>query len=224
MRLELGRPVRSDGEDVGQLADIVVDPVKKRVTHIVVKPRHGSGEGRLVPIELARPAERGSGIQLACTPAELHELPQVEDFAYLRIDELPANDPDWDVGVSDVLALPYYAGSGMEGYVGSFDDVGVVYDRVPKGEVEVRRASRVLAANGEYVGDVDGFLVDDADNITHFVLERGHLWGRREVTVPIGAVAKVESDVVTLSLTTDEIGDLPTHRVRRWTLAERRST
>jgi sporulation protein YlmC with PRC-barrel domain len=223
MRLELGRPVRCDGETVGKLADIVVDPIKKRVTHVVVKPQHGSGDARLVPIELAQPADRGGGILLKCTAAELHELPQVEDFAYLRLDELPANDPDWDVGVSDVLALPYYAGPGAEGYVGSYEDVGIVYDRVPKGEVEVRRASRVLASDGEYVGDVDGFLVDDADNITHFVLERGHLWGRREVTVPIGAVSKVESDVVLLSLTTDEIGALPAHRVRRWTLAERRA-
>jgi uncharacterized protein YrrD len=72
-----------------------------------------------------------------------------------------------------------------------------------------------MAANGEYIGDVDGFLVDD-DHITHFVLERGHLWGRREVTVPIGAVASVKSDVVTLSLSKDEVGALPSHRVHRW--------
>jgi hypothetical protein len=52
--------------------------------------------------------------------------------------------------------------------------------------------------------------------ITHFVLERGHLWGKREVTIPIGTVAKVETDVVTLSLSKDEVGELPSARVHRW--------
>jgi uncharacterized protein YrrD len=73
-----------------------------------------------------------------------------------------------------------------------------------------------MSSDEHYLGDVDGFLVDDADHITHFVLERGHLWGRREVTVPIGAVASVESDAVTLSLSKDEVGALPSHRVHRW--------
>jgi sporulation protein YlmC with PRC-barrel domain len=76
----------------------------------------------------------------------------------------------------------------------------------------------VITTDGHHVGDVDGFLVDDDDQITHFVLERGHLWGRREVTVPIGAVVKVESDRVTVGLSTDEIGKLPAHRVHRWPL------
>jgi hypothetical protein len=47
------------------------------------------------------------------------------------------------------------------------------------------------------------------------VLERGHLWGRKEVTVPIGAVEKFESDTVKIALTTEELGDLPSHRVHR---------
>jgi sporulation protein YlmC with PRC-barrel domain len=204
---------------VGELADLVIDPVRKRVTHLVVKPRHGGGETHLVPIELADAGQAGPDILLTCTSKEVRELPYAEEFAYLRLGEVPANDPDWDVGVTEVLALPYYESGGLDGYAGGFvDDVGIVYDRVPKGEVEVRRSSMVITIDGHHVGDVDGFLVDDDDQITHFVLERGHLWGRREVTVPIGAVVKVESDRVTVGLSTDEIGKLPAHRVHRWPL------
>ena len=142
-------------------------------------------------------------------------LPPVEEFTYLRLGEVTTNDPNWDVGISDVLAQPYYDSTGLAGSIDAAGDLGVVYDRIPKGEVELRRSSRVQAANGDYLGDVDGFLVDE-DHITHFVLERGHLWGRREVTVPIGAVESVESDIVTLKLTKDEVGDLPSHKVHRW--------
>jgi hypothetical protein len=66
------------------------------------------------------------------------------------------------------------------------------------------------------LGQVDGFLVDGERQITHFILERGHLCGRREVTIPIGAVAKVETDAVTLSLSKEEVGALPSVRVHRW--------
>jgi sporulation protein YlmC with PRC-barrel domain len=216
VRLELDKPVLCEDEEVGTLADLVVDPVAKRVTHLVVKAEHGVGSSHLVPIELAVPSEQVGGIALTCSRAELEALPPVEEFTYLRLGEVATKDPDWDVGVSDVLALPYYDSTGLAGPVEAVGDMGVVYDRVPKGEVELRRSSRVMAAGGDYIGDVDGFLVDETDRITHFVLERGHLWGRREVTVPIGAVASVKSDVVTLSLSKDEVGALPSHRVHRW--------
>lgn len=216
MRLELDKPVLCEDEEVGLLADLVVDPVAKSVTHLVVKPKHGVGESHLVPIELVEPDEQVGGIALACSRPDFEALPPVEEFTYLRLGEVETNDPNWDVGVSDILALPYYDSTGLAGPVEAVGDMGVVWDRVPKGEVELRRSSRVMSADGEYLGDVDGFLVDDGDHITHFVLERGHLWGRREVTVPIGSVASVESDVVTLSLSKDEVGALPSHRVHRW--------
>jgi len=214
VRLELDKPVLCEDREVGKLADLVIDPVAKRVTHLVIK--HDAGDSHLVPIEFAEPTEQVGGIVLNCSKAELDALPPVQEFAYLRLGEMPTEDPEWDVGISEVLALPYYDSTGLAGSVEAVGDTGMVYDRVPKGEVELRRASRVMSAEGDYIGDVDGFLVGDDDHITHFVLERGHLWGRREVTVPIGAVASVQSDVVELTLSKDEIGALPAHRVRRW--------
>jgi sporulation protein YlmC with PRC-barrel domain len=87
----------------------------------------------------------------------------------------------------------------------------------PQREVEIRRSSRVTLSDGHDVGHVDGLLVDRDEQITHLVLEHGHLWGHREVTIPIGAVAKVESDTVTLSLSKDEVGALEPAAVHRWT-------
>ena len=137
----------------------------------------------------------------------------MQEFAYLRLGEFPVDDPDWDVGVQDVLAMPYYEpGLGPGSYSA---DAGIIYDRVPKGEVEIRRSSAVTSADGHHLGHVDGFLVD-GEQITHLVLEHGHLWGRRDVTVPIGAVTKVETDAVTLSLSKDEVGALKGVSVRRW--------
>jgi len=145
----------------------------------------------------------------------VRQLPNVQDFAYLRVGEMPVDDPEWDVGIKQVLAQPYYDGGLGVGIAGGYEEqVGVVYDRIPKGEVEVRRASTVTSSDGHDLGRVDGFLVD-GDHITHFVLERGHLWGRREVTIPINLVTSVESDAVTIGLSKDEVGKLPVHKVHR---------
>ena len=143
----------------------------------------------------------------------------VHEFAYLRLGESPADDPDWDVGVEDVLAMPYYyAGPGNVGQEGQASELApmtVSYDRVPKGEVEVRRASAVISADGHSLGEVDGFVVDADKHITHFVLEHGHLWGRKEVTIPIGALARIETDEVHIALSKDEVGALPALHVGR---------
>jgi sporulation protein YlmC with PRC-barrel domain len=217
MRLELGTPVRCTDKPFGELADVVVDPISKRVTHLVVRPIHQDAlETRLVPIELVEGGDEASEISLRCTVEDVKGLEPVQEYAYLRLGESAADDPNWDVGVQDVLASPYYEGdAALGGYPGYGPDLGLIYDRVPKGEVEIRRSSDVYSADEHHLGEVDGFLVDGEAHITHLILERGHLWGRREVTIPIGAVAKVETDLVTLSLSKDQVGDLPSVRVRR---------
>jgi len=117
-----------------------------------------------------------------------------------------------------MLALPYYQGPdaiGLEPI--AYDDlVTRAYDRIPKGDVEIRRASPVTSSDGHHLGHVDGFIVATEDHIGHLVLEHGHLWGKREVVIPIGAVARVETDAVVLTLSKDEVGALESHRVHRW--------
>src|SRR5947209_5351730 len=185
MRLELGTPVSCTDGRFGELEDLVIDPISKRVTHIIVRPEHTADATRLVPVDIAEPAD-DKGISLRCTIDEARGFDTVQEFAYLRLGEFPVEDPDWDVGIEQMLAMPYYRPTDMSGYVEPYDEnAGWSYDRVPKGKVEIRRASAVNSADGERVGHVDGFLVDSDDHITHLVLERGHLWRKRDVTIPI---------------------------------------
>lgn len=216
MRLELGNQVECSDGRYGELADVVIDPIKKRVTHLVVKPHDPDDAARLVPVELVE-GDGESDVSLRCTIADTRELATVEEYAYLKLGDFPLEDPNWDVGVENVLAMPYYEGSIFGEAGGTYGaPAGIVFDRIPKGEVEVRRASAVYAADGDYLGDVEAFVVDPEDQITHFVLERGHLWGRREVTIPISAVETVETDKVTVRLSKQEVGELPSVRVDRW--------
>jgi sporulation protein YlmC with PRC-barrel domain len=215
MRLELGKPIVCTDGAVGELADVVVDPVQRRVTHLVVQPHGNLGPARLVPARLA--SGDGRRISLGCTRADVDGFATIRESSYLRTGELPRDDPDWDIGVEDVLAMPYYTSPDIGVYPALEEPYMLTYDRVPKGEAEIRRSSAVVSADDQHLGTVEALVVD-GEQITHFVLERGHLWGRRDVTIPIGAVGKVESDTVTLRISKDEVGDLPAVRVHRWSL------
>jgi sporulation protein YlmC with PRC-barrel domain len=214
MRLELGSPAACSDGVFGALVDIVVDPQTRTVTQLVVEPHHRHWMARLVPIALVSTDPACKGLRLACTTAEARRLEAVQRSAFVALgEELEIDDPDWDVGAGSVLVQPYYGSDAPP----SHDALATAtYDRIPKGEVEIRRSSTVTSADGHRLGHVDGFLVDDDEQITHVLLEQGHLWGRREVTIPIGDVAGVRPDAITLGLTKEAVGSLEPVAVRRW--------
>jgi sporulation protein YlmC with PRC-barrel domain len=212
MRLELGSRVDCSDGRFGELADVVIDPTTKRVTHLVVKSREEPWVERLAPVELAEPGDDTTQtVTLQATIDDVRALPAVQEVGYLQRGDFPRDEPDGDVGIEEVYALPYYPSYDLEPGPETFS---VMYDRIPKGEVEIRRNSDVYSAEGHHVGHVDGFLVGGDEQITHLVLERGRLWGRREFTIPIGAAARIETDAVSLSLTRDQIEDLPQVQAR----------
>lgn len=213
MRLDLGKHVHCSDGLAGELADVVIDPIEKLVTHLVIAP-HDPGEddrSRLVPIELAA---KEPAITLRCTRSELLQLPPVDDVAYLRADAPELGDPDWDVGLIRPLSPPFYSGTTL-GLVDWRPEIPIAYDRIPKGEVEIRRESAVVSSDDRIVGHVEGFIIDDDHHATHLILERGHLWGRREITIPLAAVATVDIDLITLSMSKEEVGQLPAVKVHR---------
>jgi sporulation protein YlmC with PRC-barrel domain len=82
-----------------------------------------------------------------------------------------------------------------------------VSDNVPLGEVGVGRHESVHALDGE-IGKVAGFAVDASRKVTHVLLQEGHLWGRKEVAIPVSAVTAVD-DGIRLNLTKQQVAELP---------------
>jgi sporulation protein YlmC with PRC-barrel domain len=223
MRLHLGSAVHCADGVYGDLADVVIDPLKRRVTHLVVQPHHRHDLARLVPVDRAHArAQSDAEILLDYTVAEISELEPLQKSAYLRFGEVPVEDPDWEVGIEDMFALPYFGSFASSGLGTGIVPLGVdehmteIYDRVPKDKIEVRRASAVISRDDHRLGHVDGFVVDSEELITHLVLEQGHLWGKQEITIPINAVATIKNDEVTLSLSKDQVADLKSVPVHRW--------
>jgi sporulation protein YlmC with PRC-barrel domain len=85
----------------------------------------------------------------------------------------------------------------------------VTVDSVPSGEVDIRRDLTACATDGE-IGQVQGLIVEPGGHhVTHVLLRQGHRWGRKEVAIPIGAVTKIGTLLVHLSLTKHQVEDLP---------------
>jgi hypothetical protein len=209
MRLELGSRVECRDGAFGELTDVVVDPTARRITHLVVEPHRQRRLARLVPVELADAADDSARlVTLRATTDEVRLCPPVQQVSYLRLRRFPLDDPNWDVAATEVLALAYDPAREPQGFTVASDD------GIPPNEMEIRRATAVRSADGHHLGHVDVFVVDGDDLITHLVLERGHLWARREVTVPIEAVARLDGEALTLTLKDDEVRALPELRVR----------
>ena len=215
MRIELGKRVQCADDRARKVVDVVLDAASHRVTHLVVQPDDELEAARLVPIELAHWPGEGREIALRCNAEMLEQLEPVSEFAFVQPGEPVPDDPKWDVGVEDYYPTSYYNPSDFGAYVPELDaGVGIRYDRVPKGEIELRHASAVYSSERDHLGRVEGVLVDGSDLVTHLLLERGHLWWRREIAVPVDAVAKFETDVVHLRVSKSDLSRFRSRRRR----------
>jgi hypothetical protein len=150
MRLKLGSRVDCSDGASGELAAVVVDPATRRVTHLVVGAPGEPWSARLVPVALVEPGDRAErGVELRTTVQELRELPPARDVGYPHLGDFPLDDPDWDVGIQDVYAPPSSASNDLQPQA---SESPVVYDRIPKGEVEIRRSSGVFSPTGATSG------------------------------------------------------------------------
>lgn len=76
------------------------------------------------------------------------------------------------------------------------------------GETQLRPGDRVHAVDGE-IGRIHGFIVSPGnDRVTHVLLQEGHLWGHKEVAIPVSAVTGVEEGI-RLNITKEQVENLP---------------
>ena len=196
----------------GDLRRVVIDPVARAITHLVVEPRDRQDAGHLVPIELV--TSSANEIRLRCTKSELDALQDADESQFLS-----GGGGQLGYAEDQLHSLPYYGlathdmgtrvtGLGITGTGRNTDPQPARYDHIPLGEVEIRRGEHLYAGD-EPVGRVQGLVIDPSDHhVTHILLDEGHLWGKKRVAIPITAVKRVGA-IIRLNLTKDEVEDLP---------------
>jgi sporulation protein YlmC with PRC-barrel domain len=189
----------SDGP-CGKLTRLIVDPETQAVTHLVIDPKHRREPTRLVPIDRVDPA--ADGIRLRCTMAEFGKFDVAEQ------EDLLPSDPGAPMFNPDMVQFAGRRGLAMANLrLNDGAKVGT-RDTVPLGEVDVRRGEPVMATDGE-IGKIQGLVIDPGSrHVTHVLLEEGHLWGRKEVAIPISSVTRV-GDIIRLTIDKQQVKDLP---------------
>ena len=199
----IGAAVSCSDGPCGNLIRVVVDPIARAVTHVVVEPEHRAGLARLVALDLIEPGTDAQAIRLRIALDEFEALPSAEET-----DFLPGGSGEDAYEAHELYYWPYF---GLVGGVDPYETFAsglVTRDTIPAGEVEVRRGDRVHASDGE-IGKVEGLVVEPTGgHVTHVLLQEGHLWGRKRVAIPMTAVEKMD-DGVSVSLSKREIEALP---------------
>jgi sporulation protein YlmC with PRC-barrel domain len=200
----------------GRSTYVVVNPITEQVTHLVVREKQPPHAERLVPVWFVK-ATAPEQVQLSCSRNQLGRLrPFVEtEFFQVQAPLLDREDLS-DYEDEDLVSLPY---TEMALPFSIQEESRVVLKQrikaIPPGELAIRRGTRVQATDGR-VGRVDEFIVDpESGHITHLTMRKGHLWGEKQVSIPVSEIGRIAENVVYLKLGKRQIEALPAIQVRR---------
>jgi hypothetical protein len=209
MEIPLNAQVKCTDGAIGHSLFVLINPVFEELTHLVVRENISLSE-YLVPIEYVSDTSNEI-IQLSCTKKQFKLLDPFVKKQYIE-NNVPYTD-------SRASNMAYGMGTYFWPYVTSDLKVKVPVKQkaIPPEELALHRGARVEATDG-YIGKVDEFLVDkEKCHITHLVLRKGHLWGQKEVIIPISAMKDTEEGSVFLNISKHQIESLPSYPInRRW--------
>jgi hypothetical protein len=210
----IGASVHGQDGVAGRLIWVVADRARNPwvITQLVVEPRRRSGLGRFVPLDLVAGVDSATGdITINCTADQFEQLESAEETQYT-----PGSGAYPLFGPTQFLAAPYYSSDvSIEGSGVPFTAATVTADAPLPNLADVAVHAVPVEATDGKIGEVEGLIIDPGTHqVTHVLLREGHLWGHKDVAVPMSAVkdfdkADSDPDALRLSLTKQEVGDLP---------------
>ena len=211
MEIPLNAQVECTDGVCGHSLCVLLNPVIDQVTHLVVKEDSSPNTEYIVPVDFVTETTTDT-IRLRCSKAELEKMDPFIKTAFIE-EIVPVRNLEYGGGINRMGSFYNWPYVTPEKTVYESEDS----QQIPPGELAVRRGTRGEATDG-YVGKVDEFLVKPENGrITHMVMREGHLWGKKDVTIPLSAMGELREDTVFLKLDKSQIESLPTLPVhRRW--------
>jgi len=218
MRLTKGADVySSDGEKLGTLDRVILDPVTKEVTHIVISKGLLFTTNKVVAMDTVNP-EIEDKITLRSPKQNLDEFQDFEETHYVDLDQ--TENPS-----SDELPASYWYPPtnlawwrmGNAGLVGPYYPPMPVYvpkttQNIPEGTVALEEGAKVVSKDGKHVGNIKEVIVDPQDNrVTHFVINEGVLFKERKL-IPVLWISEIDEHAVHLSSTSKVLERLPEYQ------------
>lgn len=205
MHLKAGLTVYdAEGDKVGDVTRIVIDPVSLDVSHVVVEKGFFFKEDHVVPAGAIK--ESGDGNAYLDPGYEAADFPAFEQRTFFGFDPATrAYQPSLEG--STLIFFPPVGAWGTPAYVDTAPPA--VVRNVPEGSVSLEPGAPVTSADGDHLGDVEEVLTaGDTGTTTHLVIEEGVLFKHRKL-VPTAWVASVDDDGVRLAVNADVVENAP---------------
>lgn len=201
MKFPLDADVHCTDGRCGRSTHIILNPITEKVMHLVVKEQQAPYTERIVPIKWVKETTPEL-ILLSHTKDEVAALDVFNQTNFVQRDV-----PHYVTDPKITLLWPYVAPAKRI--------ISEQHQQVPSGGRAVRRWARVKATDGD-VGQVDEFVIDsESGHITHLVLKKGLPWDKRQVTIPVSEIERIENYTVYLKLKKQAVKALPSIPVRR---------
>jgi len=203
MDIPIDAAVRCTDGNCGESIIVIFDPTTREITHFVVQEESYPHIKRLVPVKFITETTPNS-IQLNCSGEDLAKMDRFIEHQFIQTDK-----PYDQYATTRYLLWPY-------AYPLENNYIDIQLERIPPGELAIHRGAHVQAVDGS-IGVVDEFLIDPITrHVTSLILREGHLWGKKDVTIPIEQVDHISDDTVFLKLDKSSIEALPAIPVKRW--------
>jgi uncharacterized protein YrrD len=199
----------ADGEEMGRLDRVVLDPASGGVSHIVLRRGWFFTEDRVVPVEFIDSASEKE-IRLSREIKDLEQLSIFEEAHFIE----PGLDTGQEGRDAQYAAAPsiywYPPVSVSLGYPGFYNMPYVVKTErnIPEGAIPLKDGSNVLDLEGKSVGSIERVITSSGDQVTHFVVSSGLLSVTRKL-IPSHWVSEVKEDEVRLGVPEAILDRLP---------------
>lgn len=217
MQLKEGtKVVTADGDKVGTIDRIVIDPVTKEVTHLVVRKGFLFTEDKVVPMSLVGPATADQ-VTLRPGAGELDKLPDFQETQYVPIDrESPTRPAPEQISPF----LYFYPPRGSAWRLGEFTATPIppyvveTTENIPEGTVALEEGAKVVTSDGAHVGDVERVYTDpQVDRATHLLISKGLILKEKKL-IPTSWITSIREDEVHLAVDADVVENLPEYGVQ----------
>ncbi|MAS32825.1 MAG: hypothetical protein CL610_02385 [Anaerolineaceae bacterium] len=208
-----------DDREVGRIERVVLDPLTKRVTHVVIRQGLLLPEDKVIPMSMFQVTEPDRAV-LYIASEDLHNLPQFEEEEFVPVEYVGDGDGTSDLATSlywyPSVDMPYGAGPD----VSLADELAVPERRyvrstrqnIPEDTIALREGARVVSLDGRHIGNVERIVVDPAtEYATHMLISQGLLLKTRKL-VPVTWLKIAGEDEVHLVMGTETIQGLPPYR------------
>jgi uncharacterized protein YrrD len=207
--------VTSEGNKVGQVDRVVIDPGSKKLTHLVVKKGLLFTEDKVIPLDLVETATEDR-IVLKEGPRDPDDFPDFEETHFIPVKETESFETRGKEGLSALAwYYPFPGGAWWHTRMGAYPGYAKPpYVRrtelnIPEGTVPLEEGAKVVGKEGEHVGDIERVYVDDEEQrVTHLLISKG-LISKSQKLIPSMWVESVREDEVRLSIGERFVEKLP---------------